>query len=130
MDPLLLTESEESIEDKLNLLANLGFENKDMTMEILKKHAYDIDRTINDLLESSSNTAISETEILNNNKLTTLATLGFNDTELNERILKKHSYDLDKCVSDLLESGYFDANQTVETQDSFGGDGDTCEVDC
>lgn len=97
-----ILESAESIENKLAILTGLGFINAEMNLEILRQNSYNVDKTINNLLEVSD-TTIDESEMLNNNKLATLSSLGFTNAELNAEILKKNSYDLNKCVSDLLE---------------------------
>lgn len=97
-----ILESAESIENKLTVLTSLGFTNAEMNLEILQQNSFNLDKTINNLLEMSD-TTIDELEMLNNNKLATLSTLGFTNAELNAEILKKNSYDLSKCVNDLLE---------------------------
>ncbi|KAJ6635552.1 E3 ubiquitin-protein ligase DTX3L [Pseudolycoriella hygida] len=96
-----IAESAESIENKLMVLSSLGFTNAEMNLETLKNHSFDLNRTINFLLELGDAT-IGESEILNNNKLAILTDLGFDDTAINAEILKKNSYDLEKSVSDLL----------------------------
>lgn len=116
-------ESAESIDEKMTKLASLGFENNEMTLGILKQHSYDLDKTIDVLLQA--NAELDESDILINNKLATLTCWGFNDAQLNSVILKKNSYDLNKCVRELLElgdtaGGTYDATQTSPTANGTG----------
>ncbi len=98
-----IQESAESIENKMTILTNLDFTNREVNLEILKRNSFDLDRTINYLLEQNSGYVINESEILINNKLTTLSCLGFGNAELNAEILKKNLYDLNKCINELME---------------------------
>lgn len=101
--PVKVEESDESINNKMEVLASLGFSDTEHNLDVLKKYSYDLDAAINDLLEESADTGLDESEILVNNKLATLTSMGFTDAELNERILKKNSYDLNKCICELME---------------------------
>lgn len=112
-----ILESPESIENKLSVLTSLGFMNADMNLETLKKHSFNIDRTINNLLELNS-AKIDDSEISNNNKLATMSSLGFTNAELNVEILKKNSYDLDESIRELLDLG---AGAMIDQQSSEPG---------
>lgn len=96
-------ESAESIQNKMTVLASAGFTDVEKCLEILKKQAFDLDRTMNALLELNGDATIAESELLKNNKLATLTSLGFTNAELNAETLNKHSGDLNRCVSDLLK---------------------------
>lgn len=122
-----IVESAESIENKLSVLVSLGFTNSEMNLETLKNHSFDLDRTINYLLEAGD-TMIDESEILINNKLATLTSLGFADGELNAKMLKKNSYDLDRTVVDLLEQD-MDAEMDAEMDVVMAGPQPIEEVD-
>lgn len=114
VEPIEVSESPESIEQKSTLLFSLGFTNRELNVEILKKQSFDIDRSVNELLELNGGNAIDESEILINNKLATLSSMGFTNAELNAEILKKNSYDLGKSVNDLL--GRFEQDAGIRTE--------------
>ncbi|XP_037031590.1 uncharacterized protein LOC119071063 [Bradysia coprophila] len=116
-----IEETAEAIDDKMTVLANLGFPNTERTLDVLKKNSYDLDATINALLEESAGTMLDESEILINNKLATLSNLGFINAELNAEILKKNSYDLNRCVCELLEQGASDGR--ADDADATNGAG-------
>ncbi|KAG4068484.1 hypothetical protein HA402_004825 [Bradysia odoriphaga] len=114
-----IEETAESIDNKMSVLASLGFPNAERTLDVLKKHSYDLDATINALLEESDGNRLDESEILINNKLATLSSLGFTDAELNADILMRNAYDLNRCVCELLEHGVSDGR----TDDTTNGAG-------
>lgn len=107
-------ESAESINNKMTTLQSLGFSDAETNIEILKANSYDIDRSINQLLElNAAHHEPSESEI--DNKMEILLNLGFTDVELNKEALQKNAYDIDGSVNHLLAMGAM-SNQPTESE--------------
>lgn len=104
----IAAESAESISDKMTTLSELGFSDADTNMKVLIENSYDIDRTINSLLELNALSHDDEPSGEPNalevcNKMQTLLNFGFTDVKASMEALKRNSYDIERSINHLLE---------------------------
>jgi hypothetical protein len=101
---------ESIISANLDILADVGFKDKEKNRDLLKKYGNVLDRCLNHLLDNPPSAAdldpkeqaVFEESIISV-QLHTLANYGFKAKDKNRDLLKRYGNDVDLCLNHLLE---------------------------
>jgi next-to-BRCA1 protein 1 len=84
---------EDSLEMTLGALESMGFKQRDLNQELLKKNDYDVQRTVDDLVMAAEWDPMLEE----------LEEMGFYDTDMNRRLMFKNNGSVKRVVKELVQ---------------------------
>lgn len=84
---------EDSLEMTLDALESMGFKQRNLNQELLKKNAYDVQRTVDDLVMAADWDPMLEE----------LEEMGFYDTDMNRRLMFKNNGSVKRVVKELVQ---------------------------
>jgi len=84
---------EDSMEMTLGALESMGFKQRDLNQELLKKNDYDVQRTVDDLVMAAEWDPMLEE----------LEEMGFYDTDMNRRLMFKNNGSVKRVVKELVQ---------------------------
>jgi next-to-BRCA1 protein 1 len=87
------TAEEDSLEMTLGALESMGFKQRDLNQELLKKNDYDVQRTVDDLVMAAEWDPMLEE----------LEEMGFYDTDMNRRLMFKNNGSVKRVVKELVQ---------------------------
>jgi next-to-BRCA1 protein 1 len=83
----------DSLEMTLGALESMGFKQRDLNQELLKKNDYDLQRTVDDLVMAAEWDPMLEE----------LEEMGFYDTDMNRRLMFKNNGSVKRVVKELVQ---------------------------
>jgi next-to-BRCA1 protein 1 len=83
----------DSVEMILGALESMGFKQRDLNQELLKKNEYDVQRTVDDLVMAAEWDPMLEE----------LEEMGFYDTDMNRRLMFKNNGSVKRVVKELVQ---------------------------
>jgi len=83
----------ESVEMILGALESMGFKQRELNQELLKKNEYDVQRTVDDLVMAAEWDPMLEE----------LEEMGFYDTDMNRRLMFKNNGSVKRVVKELVQ---------------------------
>jgi next-to-BRCA1 protein 1 len=83
----------DSVEMTLGALESMGFKQRDLNEELLKKNEYDVQRTVDDLVMAAEWDPMLEE----------LEEMGFYDTDMNRRLMFKNNGSVKRVVKELVQ---------------------------